>query len=679
MSKREHFSKWLDIITYGDKRKYVKFILWLFLDSFVASIPSSILMCAVYFFLAPVLDKTSAYEQKPFWILTGILLIQTVAYAIVRRKSYLDICVGHVSLQQQEKLALGDKLKSLPMGFFADHDAGELSTLLMRNYEEIENLSSSVVANGAVIIIRLLMAFIVLSIFNIKMTLAMFIVIPLAIPFAVISYRRVRHTSSELIAIQQQTAANVIEYAGGITTLQAYGRAGSAFEGLKKSFAKLRDDSKKQEKAGGAVSMYGRAILFLGISVVMGTGAYLLSIGEITPFFYIMCLLAALQVYEPILQLFVFVISMARTNQCVDKLIRLKEEKELEVTVPSRTTAGSDISFKDVYFAYDGENDVLKGVSFYIPERNFVALVGSSGSGKTTIARLLARFWDIRQGEISIGGIPINSMTQEHLLSKISMVFQDVYLFKDTIAENIRIGKPDATDEEIIAAAKAAACHDFIMSLPDGYQTMVGEGGSTLSGGEKQRISIARAILSDAPIVFLDEATASLDPENEVLIQYAIDELVKNKTVLVIAHRLQSVMNADDIIVLDEGRIIEEGDHNTLLSKNGRYAALWRARDGRKLEAGKINIRETYSYGTKREDEGKRLHNMRCLQSYEHDGPADIVGYECIRLYSPVLQCCSRLFHRYHLCDSDMQSSEVWSNIGVYDRALYLFLCKRSC
>lgn len=579
MSKREHFSKWLDIITYGDKRKYVKFILWLFLDSFVASIPSSILMCAVYFFLAPVLDKTSAYEQKPFWILTGILLIQTVAYAIVRRKSYLDICVGHVTLQQQEKLDLGDKLKSLPMGFFADHDAGELSTLLMRNYEEIENLSSSVVANGAVIIIRLLMAFIVLSIFNVKMTLAMFIVIPLAIPFAVISYRRVRHTSSELIAIQQQTAANVIEYAGGITTLQAYGRAGSAFEGLKKSFAKLRDDSKKQEKAGGAVSMYGRAILFLGISVVMGTGAYLLSIGEITPFFYIMCLLAALQVYEPILQLFVFVISMARTNQCVDKLIRLKEEKELEVTAPSRTTAGSEISFKDVYFSYDGENDVLKGVSFDIPERNFVALVGSSGSGKTTIARLLARFWDIRQGEISIGGIPINSMTQEHLLSKISMVFQDVYLFKDTIAENIRIGKPDASDEEIIAAAKAAACHDFIMSLPDGYQTMVGEGGSTLSGGEKQRISIARAILSDAPIVFLDEATASLDPENEVLIQYAIDELVKNKTVLVIAHRLQSVMNADDIIVLDEGRIIEEGNHNTLLSKNGRYASLWKEQE----------------------------------------------------------------------------------------------------
>jgi len=575
MTKKEKFKRWKDIVTYGDSGKYAKFIAWLFFDSFIASIPSSILMIAVYYFLAPILDDSYVYEQKPFWILVGILAVQTVLYAIVRRKSYLDICVGHVSAQQEEKLRLGDKLKTLPMGFFATHDAGELSTLLMRNYEEIENLSSSIVANGAVIVIRLLIALVILSIFSVKMMLAMFIVIPLAIPFAIISYKRVAHTSAELIAIQQQTAAETIEYAGGITTLQAYNRAGSAFEGLKKSFAKLRDDSKRQEKAGGAVSMYGRAILFLGISIVMGLGAYLLSIDEISPFFYIMCLLAAIQVYEPIMQLFVFVISMARMNQCVDKLAKLKEEKELEVTEPSKTTDRSEISFKTVHFSYDAE-EVIKGISFNIPERKFVALVGSSGSGKTTIARLLARFWDIQQGEISIGGVPITSMTQEHLLSKISMVFQDVYLFKDTIAENIRIGKPDANDDEIYAAAKAAACHDFIMSLPDGYNTMVGEGGSTLSGGEKQRISIARAILSDAPIVFLDEATASLDPENELLIQQAIDELVKNKTVLVIAHRLQSVMNADDIIVLDKGRIVEEGTHKELLEKNGRYAELWK-------------------------------------------------------------------------------------------------------
>ncbi|MBR1863809.1 MAG: ABC transporter ATP-binding protein, partial [Ruminococcus sp.] len=406
MTKRERFAKWWDIITYGDSGKYTKFIAWLFLDSFVASIPSSVLMVAVYYLLAPILDSSKAYEQKPFWVLVGILAVQTIAYAIVRRKSYLDICVGHVSAQQEEKLRLGDKLKTLPMGYFATHDAGELSTLMMRNYEEIENLSSSVVANGAVIFIRLIIALVVLSIFNVKMTLAMFIVIPLAVPFAVISYRRVAHTSAELIAIQQQTAANVIEYAGGITTLQAYDRTGSAFEGLKNSFAKLRDDSKRQEKAGGAVSMYGRAILFLGISIVMGVGAQLLSVGGISPFFYIMCLLAALQVYEPIMQLFVFVISMARINQCVDKLSALKEEKALDVTEPAQTTEHSDISFRNVHFAYDGKEEVIRGLSFDIPERKFVALVGASGSGKTTVARLLARFWDIQGGEISIGGVP---------------------------------------------------------------------------------------------------------------------------------------------------------------------------------------------------------------------------------------------------------------------------------
>lgn len=573
---RQRIGEWYDTITYGEKRRYGGFIAWLYFDSLFASIPYSVLMIAVYFILQPLVGgDTNVDVATPLWVMTGVLLVQTILYALIRRKSYLDICVGHSQAQLKEKLRIGDRLKKLSMGFYATHDAGSLSTLLVRDYEEIENMSSSMVGNITVIGLRLLLSLIVLTAFNWQMTIAMFIVIPLAIPFVVISYKRLAHESSEHLSSQEETASSILEYVGGITTLQAYGRAGEAFEKLQVRFARLRDASKRQEKAGAPVSMFGRAVLFLGIAVVIFFGAYLFLNGQIDAFFYIMCILAALQVYDPIVQLFVLIISMARTNQCVRRITELKKEEGLAVREPVQTTDSADIAFENVRFSYDGKSEVLKGVTFSAAPRTLTALVGGSGSGKTTIMRLIARFFDASEGAVKIGGVPVTNMTQEQLLSKISMVFQNVYLFHDTIEANIRMAKPDATHEEIEKAAKAAACHDFISKLPDGYDTVVGEGGSTLSGGEKQRISIARAILSDAPIVLLDEATASLDPGNEILVQNAIDELVKDRTVLVIAHRLQSTMNADNILVLDNGKIAEQGTHLALLKTNGIYAALW--------------------------------------------------------------------------------------------------------
>ena len=240
------------------------------------------------------------------------------------------------------------------------------------------------------------------------------------------------------------------------------------------------------------------------------------------------------------------------------------------------TDVKGHVRYEDVSFHYsDDDTPVLSHVSFDIPAGKSIALVGPSGSGKTTICSLLPRFYDVTGGRITIDGKDVRTLTLKSLRSQIGMVQQDVYLFAGTILDNIRYGRPEASDEEVIAAAKAAACHDFILSLPDGYRTVVGEGGSTLSGGEKQRISIARALLKDAPIVLLDEATASLDPENEVLIQQAISALVAEKTVIVIAHRLQSIMSADKIIVLKDGRVAEQGTHEDLLKRDGLYAKLW--------------------------------------------------------------------------------------------------------
>jgi ATP-binding cassette subfamily B protein len=315
-------------------------------------------------------------------------------------------------------------------------------------------------------------------------------------------------------------------------------------------------------------------VLNAGLTLVMLLGYQRIGAGTLPLPVYVMFLILVPRVYEPLFHALMFMGELNYMKLGVRRIENLRLTPPLpEPTAPERIT-DFDIELRNVSFSYH-DQPVLRDISVRIPARSLTALVGPSGSGKTTITRLIARFWDVDAGGIRVGGKDIRTLSSDELLSQISMVFQDVYLFHDTIYNNIRVGRPQATSQQIEAAARAARCHEFIERLPEKYHTLAGEGGSSLSGGEKQRISVARAILKDAPIVLLDEATAALDPENEHHIQQAINDLVRNKTVVVIAHRLHTVVQADQIIVMDAGRVVDMGTHTELMARPGLYAALW--------------------------------------------------------------------------------------------------------
>ena len=468
------------------------------------------------------------------------------------------------------RLALAERLRKLPLSFFGKRDLADLTSTIMADCEVLEKTCSHFIPGLFGSLISTVLIALGLFAFDWRMALAALWVIPVSIAILLGSYKVQDRVQAKTMAVKMHCADGIQEYIESIRDLKAANAEGDYLAGLSRKIRAVEQQTITAELTNALFVTGAGMVLKLGIASVALTGSVLLVRGSIDVLTLFLFLLVASRLYDPMqgaLQNLAAVIAM-RTN-----VARMNEILDCPVQTGSETLTnqGCDIVFDHVGFAYNSGETVLRDVSFTAKQGEVTALVGPSGGGKTTVSRLAARFWDYQKGRITVGGMDISQIDPEKLMGLYSIVFQDVTLFDNTILENIRLGRKDATDEEVLAAARLANCDEFAEKLPDGWNTEIGENGCALSGGERQRISIARAFLKDAPIILLDEATASLDVENETLIQTALSRLIRNKTVLIIAHRMRTVAGADKIVVLKDGVVAEQGAPGELYAKNGLY------------------------------------------------------------------------------------------------------------
>ncbi|MCR5144909.1 MAG: ABC transporter ATP-binding protein/permease [Lachnospiraceae bacterium] len=466
--------------------------------------------------------------------------------------------------------SLAEKLRKIPLSFFGKKDLADLTNTIMADCARIETASSHWLPELVGAMISTTIVVVSLFFFDVKMAVAAVWVLPVAF-IIVFTSRNVMHKVNRRGSkYNVECLDGIQEGLETIRDLKAYNAQENYLKGLNKKIKAVESHNIFSEFLNAAFVVSAQMILKLGIGTVAVVGAALLIKNEINVITFFMFLLVVSRMYEPLqVALQNFSALIATDTQCerMDEILSHEEQTGED----SLSNDGYDIQFENVRFAYEDGETVLENVSFTAKQGEVTALIGPSGGGKTTVSRLAARFWDIEDGKITVGGMDVSKIDPETLLSMYSIVFQDVTLFNNTVLENIRIGKKDATDEQVMAAAKLAHCDDFIEKLPEGFNTMIGENGSELSGGERQRISIARAFLKDAPIILMDEATASLDVDNESLIQEALSDLIKDKTVLIIAHRMRTVDGADKIVVLKDGLVAEQGTPSELKEKDGIY------------------------------------------------------------------------------------------------------------
>ena len=526
-----------------------------------------------YFTIVDLITET--FTLNKIIVYTVIMIAANTVRYLFNRVGYTGIQSQGARIIQDLRLRMGDHLRNLNLGYFNKHNIGNVINIITNDLQDFEHVlthsTSELIKLGILSVYLLLVTFAISPILGILQILiaaagAIFIVLGMK-KSSKIALKK-KHTMDDVVS-------RMVEYISGMELFKSYNLAGEKFKRLKDSFNDLKKESINTEIALAPYILIFQLTVDISFALLLLASTQFFisgSINKIMFFSYIIIGLSLSNILKAFSGQYVFFQYM---KLATDKLINVYNEKEISYEFEVMPFKNYDIKFENVSFSYEKDKPVLKNISFEAKQGTSTALVGSSGSGKTTVTNLIARFWDCQSGIISIDGTDITKIYPEELLTNISMIFQDVYLVNDTVENNIKLGKPDATHEEVVKAAKDASCHEFITELENGYDTVVGEGGSTLSGGEKQRISIARALLKDTPIILLDEATASLDADNEHEIRKSLDKLIKNKTVITIAHKLNTIKNYDQIIVMSDGIIEEKGTHEELMKNRKRYYEMY--------------------------------------------------------------------------------------------------------
>jgi len=523
---------------------------------------------AIFFVMTAIVEKSHDYLY--IWLALLMMGISILGKIICFYFSRLQQTHAGYFMSANKRVDIGNRLKSIPMGFFNNHSLGEMTGITTTVLSEVENTVPMVLVNILSGFVNSMVFILYILVFDYRIGL---IVVVGTILYLIVT--SMMEKKSRLIAPQRQESEAqlvdaVLENIKGMFIVKSFNLTHLDDQKIDRAIEYNRDSNLKMEKLFTPYTVIQELVL-KGFSILIILAAISFYFhGTLSLTYCLMMIVVSFMIFSQIQSAGSGMAILRVAGSSIEHANKIDETPLLDENGQDLKPQSYDIQLNNVCFSY-GEKEILHHIQLNIPNQSTLAVVGPSGSGKTTLCHLIARFWDVDEGSIKIGGYDVKDYTLESLMDMISMVFQNVYLFNDTIENNIKFGKPDATHEDVVRAAQKACCHEFIEALPQGYETMIGEGGSSLSGGEKQRISIARAMLKDAPIIIFDEATANVDPENEDKLQQAMEQLMKNKTIIMIAHRLKTVRHADQIIVIDQGKIVQQGKHETLIQQKGIY------------------------------------------------------------------------------------------------------------